>query len=137
MNKVITIVVCIALISITACKKKQKSAEEEEQITIEMSEDITTSSDIEKKEVSGDCDDFMDDYEAWMEEYIALMAKYKKDPVALATSPEYTAMSMEMMEWSSKWSSLALDCAKYPEYEERFNEIQKKMDKEMEALDMN
>ena len=137
MNRVITAIFCIALISFTACKKKKKDAEDEQIITIEMTEDTKDSSDIEKSEVSGDCDDFMDDYEAWMEKYVDLMTKYKDDPVSLASSAEYRAMSMEMMEWSSKWSSLAVDCARYPEYEERFNEIQKKVDKEMEALDMN
>ncbi len=137
MNRVIILIVCTALISFTACKEKPKSEQDEEQVTIEMAEEDDVSSDQVRNEVSGDCDDFMDDYEAWMEKYLAVLAKYKEDPMSLATSPEYTEMSMEMMNWSSKWRELAIDCANNPEYEKRFDEIQKKVDKEMEALDMN
>ena len=137
MNRVIITIVCIALFSFTACKEKPKSQEDEQQITIEMSEGEEASSELGGKEVSGDCEDFIDDYEAWMEQYIALLGKYKEDPVALATSPEYTEMTMEMMVWSSKWRELTIDCAGNPEYEKRIEEIQEKLDKELEALDMN
>ena len=104
---------------------------------IEISADEKSGTDMTKDEKSGDCEDFVDAYEKWMDSYVDLLAKYKEDPVSLATSPEYTAMSMEMMEWTSKWSDLAIDCARYPEYEERFKKIQEKAEKEMEELGFN
>ena len=102
-----------------------------------MTQDDDSKLSFSADEKSGDCDDFMDDYEEWMERYVELLGKYKENPVGLASSPEYTSMSMELMDWSSKWSSLAIDCAKYPEYESRFNKIQEKAEKEMEALGFN
>ena len=116
------------------CKEEKKAEKEEATITINMGKDEDSSADLRDSEQSGDCDEFMDDYEKWMERYIELLKKYKENPVGLASSPEYTEMSMELMEWSSKWSTLAIDCAKNPEYESRFKEIQEKAEKEMEAL---
>ncbi len=137
MKKNATILLILLLSISVACKKKKKAAEEEDQITIEMNQEEDSKSEMGDSEVSGDCEDFVDAYEKWMDSYVDLLAKYKENPVSLATSPEYTAMSMEMMEWSSKWSELAIDCARYPEYEERFNKIQEKAEKEMEELGFN
>ncbi len=127
---------CIVLMLLlnSACKKKQKSEDSEETITIEMKSEEVTKSDLVTEEKSGDCDDFVDDYEAWMEEYVALLGKHKDNPAALVSSAEYSSMTMEMINWTSKWSELAVDCATNPEYEKRINEIQEKMEKEMEAL---
>lgn len=137
MKKLVAILFCLSFLSLSMCKKKKKDDTEDTQITIEMSQDDDTRAELKNNEKSGDCDDFMDDYEEWMERYVELLRKYKENPVGLASSPEYTSMSMEMMEWSSKWSSLAIDCAKNPEYEKRFNKIQEKVEKEMEALGFN
>lgn len=117
-----------------ACKKKQKTEESEEKITIDMSSEEVTKSDLVNEEKSGDCDDFIDEYEEWMENYVALLGKHKDNPTALVSSPEYTSMTMDMINWSSRWRELAIDCATDPDYERRFNEIQEKADKEMEAL---
>lgn len=120
-----------------ACKEKQKTEEAEEEITIDMSSEDAAKSEFVNEEKSGDCDDFIDDYERWMEEYVAMLGEYKDNPMGLVASEEYTSMSMEMMNWSSKWSQLAMDCASNPEYEKRINEIQEKVDKEMKALGLN
>ena len=137
MKKLFALLLCTSFLSLTMCKKKKKADSEEPQITIDMTQDNDSKSDPRDDEKSGDCDDFMDDYEEWMERYVELLGKYKENPVGLASSQEYTSMSMELMEWSSKWSTLAIDCARNPEYETRFNEIQNKAEKEMEALGFN
>ena len=137
MKKLITLIICFSLIGLSSCKNEKKADSEETIITIDMTGDEDSKSDLRTDEKSGDCDDFMDDYEQWMESYVELIGKYKDNPVGLASSPEYTSMTMEMMEWTSKWSSLAMDCAKYPKYEKRFNKIQKKAEKELEALGIN
>ena len=134
MRRLVISTICLAILLLFSCKKKQKSATDESEVMIEISTENESDNDVKKNEKSGDCEDFVDAYEKWMDSYVDLLAKYKEDPVSLATSPEYTAMSMEMMEWTSKWSELALDCARYPEYESRFNEIQEKAEKEMKAL---
>ena len=133
MKKLAGILICLALFSLTTCKEKKKAETEETQITIEMNKDAVTS-DSSQKEESGDCEDFVDDYEAWMDKYIDMLAKYKADPVALATSPEFQSMTSQSMDWASRWSDVAVDCARYPEYEKRFKEIQQKADEELEAL---
>ena len=137
MKKLLTLLLCMSFLSLSMCKNKKKADSEEEMITIEMTRDDESKAAINADQKSGDCDDFMDDYEEWMDRYIELLRKYKENPVGLASSQEYSSMSMEMMEWSSKWSSLAIDCARNSEYEARFNKIQEKVEKEMEALGFN
>ena len=134
MQKGIITILCLFLFLAFSCKEKEKSDIDASDATIEINAETESKTDLNKDEKSGDCEDFVDAYEKWMDSYIDLLTKYKEDPVSLATAPEYRDMSMEMMEWTSKWSELAIDCARYPEYETRFREIQEKAEKEMEAL---
>ena len=137
MKRVLICLLCLAFLSLAMCKKKKKTDDEDTQITIEMSEGEDMKVSFTENKKSGDCDDFLNDYENWMERYIELLGKYKENPVGLASSPEYTSMSMELMEWTSNWANLAVDCAKNKEYEKRFNKIQKKAEEQMEALGFN
>lgn len=134
MYKALLSCIVLMLVLSSACKKKQKSEDSEETITIEMKSEEATKSDLVTEEKSGDCDDFIDDYEEWMEEYVSLLGKHKDNPAALVSSAEYTSMTTEMINWTSKWSELAVDCATNPDYEKRINKIQEKMEKEMEAM---
>ena len=137
MKRVLICLLCLAFLGLAMCKKKKKTDDEDTQITIEMSEGEDMKVSFTENKKSGDCDDFINDYEKWMERYIELLGKYKENPVGLASSPEYTSMSMEMMEWTSNWANLAVDCAQNEEYEKRFKEIQKKAEEQMEALGFN
>ena len=127
----------MAFLSLAMCKKNKKTDEEESQITMEMSQGEDRKLSFTENKKSGDCDDFINDYEKWMKRFIKLLGKYKDNPAGLASSSEYTSMSMEMMEWTSNWANLAVDCAQNEEYANRFNEIQKKAQEQMEALGFN
>lgn len=137
MYRTVLALVLLSAVFSMSCKKKQKSEESDQEITIEMTSEDGTKSEMVVEEKSGDCDDFIDDYEKWMEEYVALLSQHKDNPMGLVASEKYTSMSMEMINWSSKWSQLATDCASNPDYEKRMNEIQEKVDKQMEELGLN
>ena len=115
-----------------SCKKKNKDEESTDEVEMvlgaEESEGRTDS------EGTKDCDDFLDQYEEWSEEYVAFLSKYKDDPMKAVTSPEYSQMMLKASSWSQEWLSLSMSCAQNQSYEERVQEIADKMDAKMKEL---
>jgi len=72
------------------------------------------------------CDEFLDSYEEWMDTYIKILAKYKDDPVGLATSKEYNKLIKEAVNWATLWGRNHFMCAQNEKYAKRFNEIQER-----------
>jgi len=86
----------------------------------------SSSSSSESNEVSsssGDCDEFLEGYEKFMDDYIAILKKYKNDPTDASILSEYTSMMSEATEWSTKTA----DCAADPKFAAKFVEIQTKI----------
>ena len=54
---------------------------------------------------------FLKDYEAWVDSYIALMAKYEKNPTDITILADYTASMLKLAEWADKAEAMedALD----------------------------
>ena len=131
----IKVLLCIFLFVPLSCKKKTKSFENKDDA-------IEVGSEVQSKEINGthfkeveDCDDFIDQYEEWMEGYIALLEKYKEDPIDLVNSSEYTQMTMQAIDWTSKWNTtLAASCATNPTYEKRMKVIQEQMEKKLKTI---
>ncbi len=133
-------IVLLALSSIfllgVSCKKKQKAAENSENDSEVMISDSkkNESSDAVKFEKVKDCDDFINQYEEWSEEYVAFLTKYKDNPMKAVTSPEYAQMMQKASSWSQQWLSLSVSCAQNSSYEKRVTEISDRMDEKMEEL---
>ncbi len=131
----IKILLCTSLVLSISCKKKLKASENEDDIIVEMKSEADTKSKSAELKTVKDCDEFIDQYEAWMEDYFELMEKYKENPVDLIGDPEYSKMAIQAMDWGSKWSiKLATSCAANPQYEKRIKEIQEKMEKKMKKI---
>lgn len=62
----------------------------------------TTSDDTEWKQ-------FLKDYEAWVDDYIAIVKKYKNNPTDMSILSDYTEMVSEMAEWSEKADEIELE----------------------------
>ncbi len=135
MKTPIRIALCalVALSLSFGCKKKTKKTDESEDTTIEMtSEEVKTTAVSSQK--AADCDEFLDEYEAWMDEYLELLDKHKDNPAALAGTKEFSDMTMKSMEWASQGAQLAMDCASNSSYEKRMKEIQEKSNKRMKEM---
>lgn len=74
---------------------------------------------------SEDCDEFLRGYEEFMNEYIAIMKKYKDDPTDISLINEYT----EMLSKAGDWSDKTKGCEDDPAFATRFIEIQMKIAK--------
>lgn len=125
----------LILLASVGCKKKSKSEEKTEDDTeIVFSSSSDESTDATDFEKAKDCDDFIDQYEEWSEDYVAFLSKYKDDPMKAVTSPEYAQMMTKASSWSQQWLSLSVSCAQSSSHEERVKEITDNMDEKMKEL---
>lgn len=128
------LILCGLLVMSIGCKNKPKAPENEEvSVAVEVKEGRELESG--KSETIDDCDEFIDSYEAWMGDYLALLEKYKDNPTDLISAPEYSQMTMQAAEWATSWSTkLATSCAANSGYEKRMREIQEKADKKLKEI---
>ncbi len=131
-----TLALC-ALLCLNSCKQKKENETSSETDAIPFSETETTENGEGGDEKIKDCDDFIDQYEEWSEEYIAFMTKYKDNPVKAVTSPEYSEMMLKASSWSQEWLSISVSCAQNSSYQERVEEIADRMDQKIEELGFN
>ena len=58
---------------------------------------------------------FLAEYEAWMDEYVALMKKYKANPTDFSIMSDYFRMLEELAEWTEKADKIEGDLSDDPE----------------------
>lgn len=80
-----------------------------------------------------DCDDFLTHYEEWVDDYIKVLDDYFKNPADQTIATRYMELMQEAMEWNTKWIAL-VDCADDEEYEKKFEEISKDIEKKLEEI---
>lgn len=97
-----------------------------------VSDDLNASSDEQK--IVKDCDDFLEQYEKWMNDYVEFMAEYKDNPVAMISDPRYSKILSNSTTWITDWSVIANSCAVNDNYEKRFKKISDKMEEKMKSL---
>ena len=136
MKKLMTIFGAILFAStiLTSCGGDDKS---EEEISLpdapsdinysgEEEFDSESSSNSESNEMSSssvDCDEFLEEYEEFMDEYIAIIKKMQKNPDDMSVMTDYTSMMTEATEWTEKTA----DCAADAQFASKFAEIQMKI----------
>ncbi len=69
---------------------------------VSSSENETSSDDAEWKQ-------FLKDYEAWVDDYIEIVNKYKADPTDMSILSDYTEMVSEMATWSERADEIELE----------------------------
>ncbi len=122
------IIFCTALL-FTSCgnneskDKKQKPTEE-----------VLKSAEDEDFKEAKNCDEFIDKYEEWMDNYLVLLEKYMKNPMDAKLGEEFTKLAQESMYWMEQWSGKLAVCASKEKYEKRFNEISERAEKKMKEL---
>ena len=79
---------------------------------------------------SGDCDEFLTDYEKWVDELIIVYKKVKENPSDMTNNKKLMEITQEMAKWGEKWGSL-YDCAKNEDYAQKMEDLQKKAQEAM------
>lgn len=73
-------------------------SDSKEESNINLSEGVTSINEIDIIEWR----QFLRDYEAWVDEYIAKFEKYKENPEDVTIMSEYTKMIPEILEWEER-----------------------------------
>lgn len=81
-----------------------------------------------------DCDDFLERYEEWMDDYIEVMeAVFGETEEAEGLQEKWDTMVQEAITWSQQWATL-VKCSMNEEYAKKFEEIADKAAKKMEEV---
>ena len=99
MKKVLAIILSVALIfSFVGCASSTNS--EEAVVSNESTE--VESVEVEPLAETVEWKQFLKEYEAWVDDYIALLKKYNKNPADMSILSDYMSMMGELTEWQSK-----------------------------------
>lgn len=83
--------------------KDDKSDDNENEDTEDVEDtDYDTSDDANWKQ-------FLKDYEAWVDDYIVVLKKYKENPTDASILSDYSEMVSEMVDWSDKADEIELE----------------------------
>ncbi|MCK4569549.1 MAG: hypothetical protein KAT76_04610 [Bacteroidales bacterium] len=108
---------------------EQAAGDSDEAVKTEQSEDVSDEGDL----TVNDCDDFLDKYDQWTDDYLKVLKAYFEDPTNLTISEEYLELTESMTTWYTDWTNYA-QCASQEKYQERFEEIADKLEKGMEEI---
>ncbi len=128
MKTYILIIFCSALL-FTSCGNKESKNEKQEP-----AEEIVKSDDDSDFKEAKNCDEFIDQYEEWMDNYLVLLEKYMKNPMDSKLMEDYMKLAEESMFWLEQWSGKLAVCASKDKYEKRFDEITERAEKKMKEL---
>ncbi len=106
---------------------EQTEESSDEAVNIEES-DVAADDDVAKT-----CDEFLDNYEKWTDDYLEILEAYVKDPTNLEIGEEYVELSKSVATWYSEWGNY-IACAQKEEYQKRFEAIADKIDKKTQEL---
>ena len=125
----VSIIFCVAML-LTSCGNNQSKKE-----SVNDTDELTNKSlKSDNFEGAKDCDEFIDQYEKWMNDYIKLIEKYMKNPMDAELMEEYMKVAQESMNWMNQWNSKLSYCASKKKYEKRFNEITEKAEKKLKEM---
>jgi len=70
--------------------------------TEEASEEISNEVVVADRSNNSECDEFLEGYENFMDNYIVILKKSKADPTDMSIMTEYMSLMTEASEWTSK-----------------------------------
>jgi hypothetical protein len=118
---------------LTSCGNSQ-SKEEKEESTNETDLILDQSAETSDLKEAKNCDEFIDQYEEWMDNYIILIDKYLKNPMDATLSQDYMKQAQKGIVWMNQWNSKLTYCASKEKYQKRFDEISEKAEKKLKEM---
>jgi len=89
----------------------------------------TNANTIEIKD-GNNCEQFLADYEVWVNEVIEIYEKVKNNPMDVENTQKLMEATEKMSEWSEKWEGL-VDCSDNEEYVKKMEKLEKKVEEVM------
>lgn len=130
MKTFMSIIFCAVMLFIS-CDNNQKKVENEESTNEQSTSESLETEDFKEAK---NCDEFIEQYEKWTDDYIVLIEKYMKSPMDTTLSQEYMKVAQESMAWMTQWNGELASCASKDEYQKRFDEITEKAEAKLKEL---
>jgi hypothetical protein len=132
MKNLLSLFICLVMLT-TACGNQNKETQSQES---EVKEKMESLEDMRSDDFKAakDCEEFIDQYEQCMDNYIALLERYMNNPADAALAQEHMKVSQEAMNWVSQWNTHLAQCASNEKYEKRFNEISERAEKKLNEM---
>ena len=133
--KILSPLLLLILMITTSCGSNQ--SKDSKEATDESEISAKDNSDVPEFKEAKNCDEFIDQYEKWMDNYLVLLEKYMKNPMDQTLAQEYATLGQEVSSWSNQWVNKFAMCAANEKYKKRFDEISEKVEKKMKELGLN
>ena len=132
--------ICLIVFGLASCGGSDENTQDALDKLEEMSEDLDKMDENEDEEdeeedmdeedesdASAEWDEVLNDYEEYVDDYVAIIKKQKADPTDMSIMTEYTELMQKGTEWSTKMSEISSEFG--PEQLTRMQEIQAKLSK--------
>ena len=129
MKKLFYAFIMLSFFLVSCGGSSEQASDSDEAVKTEQSDEVT---DVDAQTIK-DCDDFLDDYDEWTDEYLKVMKAWKEDPTDVEVGEKYMELSESMTVWYTDWTSY-MQCASSEKYQKRFEEIADKVEKGLEEL---
>ncbi len=101
MKKFLALILFVILVcTLSACGGNSSDVSLGETDVVVETQDTETDVSAETQTVAWE--DFLDEYETWVDQYIVFMKKYKESPSDLSLLADYADMMTEMADWTEK-----------------------------------
>ena len=134
MRTIISIIICVGLFLSSCGNNGQGNKEKSNNTKEEAVNAVDKSLETADMEEAKDCDEFIDQYEEWTNDYIELLDKYMKNPMDETLSQEFMEQGQKASFWISEWNGKLLHCTSREKYQKRFEEISEEAEKKMKEL---
>ena len=124
-----------SMIILSSCGNNPQSEQEKAtEATEEAYEKAVDEADLKEAK---DCDEFIDQYEEWMDDYCVLLEDYMKNPMDASLMEKFQEMGLKANFWMTQWTGKLYQCASREKYQKRFDEISEKAEKKMKELGLD
>lgn len=130
-------VIVIGLILLSSCvgNNSEKDEKNQQSETSLQSEEVVVSDEKSAEQTIdiNKCDEFLNKYEAWSEDYIKVLETFSSNPADPKLAQDYNKLSREYSSWTNEWFEF-VDCAKKDEFFKRYEEINRKIEQKQKSL---
>jgi len=132
MKKLLYAFIMLSFFLVSCGGSSEQATDEGDEAKTEQSDETIGDGDLTIK----DCDDFLDKYDEWTDDYLKVLKAYFDDPTNITISEEYRELTESMTVWYTDWTSY-VQCASQTKYQKRFEEIGDKIEKGLEEMGLN
>ena len=134
MKKLMYLLFFAAAISFAACTGEKQEDENSEQTTEESTSDkldeLEAKAEEENESLSGNCDDYIEEYAAWVEKYVETTKKFKENPTDASLIEAFQKLSDEAKQWAVK----VQDCLTDKDFKVKYDELSKKVEEAANSI---